>query len=132
VDATRWIEAQVHAGEMAATIKTYSDAIQSMARVKPLTLTDGRLTDSKMDNALVTVLKDSDVVIPMAGMVDIEAEKKRKQKDIEETQAEVERLGRQLSNSEFLSKAPTAVVEKEKNKLETLKEKLERLKQQVA
>jgi valyl-tRNA synthetase len=47
-----------------------------------------------------------------------------------ETQTEVNRLEARLKDKAFLTKAPSAVIEKEKNKLYTLNEKLEKLKQQ--
>jgi valyl-tRNA synthetase len=65
----------------------------------------------------------------MASMVDLEAERKRQQKEIAETQAEVSRLEARLKDKAFLSKAPAVVVEKERQKLATRKDKLERLKQ---
>ena len=70
------------------------------------------------------------VVIPMASMFDVEAERKRLEKDLEQTQAEARRLEARLKDKAFLTKAPAAVVEKEKYKLYTLNEKLEKLKQQ--
>ena len=70
------------------------------------------------------------VVIPMASMLDMEAERKRIEKDMEQTQAEVNRLEARLKDKAFLTKAPAAVVEKEKNKLYTLNDKLEKLRQQ--
>ena len=75
-------------------------------------------------------LAKATVVIPMASMFDLEAEKKRIQKEIEQSQAEVDRLETRLKDQAFLTKAPAAVVEKERQKLYTLTDKLEKLKQQ--
>ena len=77
------------------------------------------------------VLKDSELIIPMESMVDLEAEKKRIQKEIEENQAEIARLEARLSDQAFLTKAPATIVDKERNKLASRKDKLERLKQQI-
>ena len=78
------------------------------------------------------MLKDTEVVIPMESMVNPEAERKRLQKEIEQSQAEVARLEQRLKDREFLTKAPPAIVEQEKDKLATRKDKLERLKQQLS
>ena len=67
----------------------------------------------------------------MESMVNLEAEKKRLQEEIEQSQAEVAQLEKRLKDKEFLTKAPPAIVEKEQNKLATRKDKLERLKQQL-
>jgi len=64
-------------------------------------------------------------------MVDLEAERKRLQKEIDQSQAEVTRLEARLNDQNFLARAPAAVIEKERQKLYTLTDKLERLKQQI-
>ena len=66
----------------------------------------------------------------MASMFDLEAERKRIQKELDQSQAEVARLEARLKDEAFLNKAPAAVIEKERQKLYTLNDKLEKLKQQ--
>ena len=97
-----------------------------MAGIRP-----SRLETSLGDNALVLVLKDSDVVIPMESMVDLEADNKRLQKEIDQNQAEVSRLEARLQDKAFLTKAPAVVIERERQKFYTLSDKLERLRQQI-
>ena len=58
-------------------------------------------------------------------------ERKRLQKEIEQEQARVTRLEARLKDRAFLTRAPKAVIEKERQKLYTLTDKLERLKQQL-
>ena len=60
----------------------------------------------------------------------IEAEKQRLQKEIDFVQKEVTRLSARLRDEAFLTKAPQAVIEKEKQKLYTLNDRLEKLEQQ--
>ena len=52
------------------------------------------------------------------------------QKETDKIQNEVTRLETRLKDETFLTKAPAAVIEKEKQKLYTLKDRLEKLKQQ--
>ena len=131
VENTRWVEVQIYAGELKPDITPYSQTIQTLARVRPVTFLDGRLEGQPSENTLVLVLKDSDVVIPMESMVDREAERKRLQKEIEQGQAQVTRLEARLKDRAFLTKAPQAIIEKEREKLYTLTDKLERLKEQL-
>ena len=63
-------------------------------------------------------------------LVDIEAEKQRIQKEIDFVRKEVTRLTGRLQDEAFLTKAPQAVIEKEKQKLYTLNDRLEKLEQQ--
>ncbi len=128
VESNKWIEAQLYAGELTPAITPYSPAIETLARARPLTFLDSREA-LKDKNMVALVLKESEVVIPMESMVDLEAEQKRLQQEIAETQAEVSRLEAMLKNKAFLSKAPAAVVDKERDKLALRKDRLARLRQ---
>lgn len=128
MESTKWIEAQVYAGELKPTLTAYTEVIQTLARARPVTFLDSREA-MKRDNVVALVLKEAEVVIPMASMVDLETERKRRQQEIEETRNEVARLEARLKDKAFLSKAPAAVVEKERQRLATSKDKLKRLKQ---
>ena len=77
-------------------------------------------------------MKSSEVIIPMESMVDLDAEQKRLQQEIEQSQAQIASLEARLKDKAFLSKAPATVVDKEREKLAERKDKLERLKQQLA
>ncbi|OGN99317.1 MAG: valine--tRNA ligase [Chloroflexi bacterium RBG_13_51_52] len=130
VESMRWVESKIYTEQ--ATIFTYDEAIQTLARTKPVTFLKGEPREKAGDNTLVIPLTQATVVIPMASMFDMEAERKRIEKDLEQTQGEASRLEARLKDKAFLTKAPAAVVEKEKNKLYTLNEKLEKLKQQYS
>jgi len=128
---TRWIEAQIYADELAPAIIPYSETVQTLARARPITFLPKRQEGAQGENALVLVLKAAEVVIPMSSMFDLEAERKRLQKEIGQVQAEIARLKARLNDQAFLTKAPAAVIEKERQKLTTADDKLERLKQQL-
>jgi len=131
VESTRRIEAQIYGGELTSAIVSYSQAIQTLARVRPVTFLDSRRESPSDENTLVLMLKEADVVIPLGGMVNLEAERERLRKEIEESQADVARLEARLKDRAFLTKAPAAVVDKERQKLVVNKGKLERLKEQL-
>ena len=132
VESGRWIEAQVYAGQMIPAITPYSEAIETLVRARPLTFLDTRGESPTGENAVVLVLREVEIVIPMESMIDLEAERKRLEKEIEQNQAEVMRLEARLNNKDFLAKAPAAVIDKERDKLGIVGGKLERLKQQLA
>jgi len=131
VEHTRWIEAQIYADKLAAEITPHSEAIQTLSRARPITFRKERQEEAHGDNTLVLVLKEAEVTIPMASMFDLEAERKRLQKEIAESQAEIDRLQARLNDRAFLAKAPAAVIDKERQKLSAISDKLERLKQQL-
>jgi valyl-tRNA synthetase len=60
---------------------------------------------------------DMEVMVPMAGLIDKDAELKRLDRELERLQKEAGRLEGKLGNEKFTAKAPADVVEKEKQKL---------------
>jgi len=129
VESSRWIEAQIYAADFTPAITPYSQIIQTLAKARPVTFLEASPAEEK---AVVSVLRESVVVIPMESMVDLAAERKRLEKEIEASQAEVARLESRLKDRAFLTKAPPAIVDKERDKLVERKGKLERLKEQLA
>jgi len=130
VELSKQIEAEVYAGNLTKSITAYKPAIQKLAKAN-VTIGD-RKERKAAENALALVLKDAEVVIPMASMVDIQAEKNRLQKEIEQAQAEVERLEKMLANTDFTGKAPPAVVGKERNRLADRRDNLKRLQEHLS
>ncbi len=79
--------------------------------------------------ALVGHLK---VLVPMAGLIDVEAEQARIAKEIDKTQKELGRIEGKLNNQKFVSNAPEEVVAKEKDKAAKLNGKLDDLNAQAS
>ncbi len=131
VESSRWVEAQIYSKQLVSAIIPYSETIQTLARARPVIFPDSRQEAQPRENALVMVLKESEVIIPMESMIDLEAERQRLQDEIEKSQAEVARLEARLGDGAFQTRAPAAVVDKERQKFYTLTDKLERLKQQL-
>jgi len=131
VENSKWVEAQIYAGELTSAIATYSGAIETLARARPVTILNTREEGQAAKNTLALVLNETEVVIPMESMVDLEAERKRMEKEIEGSEAEVTRLEARLKDKNFLDKAPASVIEKERKKYYALNDKLERLRQQL-
>jgi len=130
VESGRWVEAQVCAGGLTPAIAAYSPAIETLARARPVSFLESR-GEAPDENVLALVLKSSEVIIPMESMVDLKAERKRLGQEIAQTGAEVARLETRLKDKAFLTKAPPAVVAKERDKLAEKKDRLERLKQSL-
>ena len=73
---------------------------------------------------------DMEILVPMAGLIDKEAEITRLNKEVTKLQKELERVQGKLSNEKFVSKAPEEVVTKEKGRMTDIEAALERLNQQ--
>ena len=70
------------------------------------------------------------ILIPMAGLIDKQAELARLQKEILKIQQELPRIEGKLNNPNFTERAPAEVVEKERAKLAGLHSSLDNLEQQ--
>jgi valyl-tRNA synthetase len=126
VAPSKWIEAQVYADDLLPYINSEAEIIEILSRVRPLTVLP-RNERKPNKEALVMVLKETEVVLPWVGMLEPLAEKQRLMKEKEVTQARIAHLDARLADSTFLTKAPPHIIEKEKQKLDMLKDKLERL-----
>jgi valyl-tRNA synthetase len=71
------------------------------------------------------------VYIPLAGVIDFEEEKRRLVSEIEKINDELEKVNRKLGNDEFVKKAPEDVVAKEKERMELLVSKKERVTESI-
>ena len=93
--------------------------------IKPLAAVEN--LDIKIDlkeepeQAVSSVTKGMEIFLSLVGLIDIEKEEKRLNKDLEKVNKEIERLDKKLSNQGFLEKAPEAVVQKEREKLNSYK-----------
>lgn len=86
----------------------------SLAKLDSIEVLKESATAPESAVALVGEMK---VLIPIAGLIDKEAELARLSKEIAKLQNEIKRLGGKLNNAGFVAKAPEAVVAKEREKL---------------
>jgi valyl-tRNA synthetase len=125
------VEAQVYAGDLTSSVSAHRDKIESLSRARPLTFLEQRRQSGPDDNVLVCVLKDAEVIIPMASMVDVAAQRIRLQKEADQNEAERIRLEARLEDGQFLTRAPAVIVEKERAKLASILDRLTRLRQEL-
>jgi valyl-tRNA synthetase len=102
--------------------------LMSLARLESVTTLDDASQAPESATALVGDMK---LLIPLAGLIDKEAELNRLQKNIDRLQGEVRRLNGKLGNDKFVSNAPEAVVAREREKLAESESALASLKAQA-
>jgi valyl-tRNA synthetase len=84
----------------------------------------------KPENAAALVVGPVEVYLPLAGMVDLEQERARLEKELSEAESHIARLEK-LLGSDFAKKAPDAVVAKEREKLAAYQETAEKIRGQL-
>ena len=98
-----------------------------LARIESITVLGA---DDTAPESAISLVGEMKVLIPMAGLIDKDAELKRLAKEIARIEADVERTRGKLSNPSFVDKAPAAVVQKERDKIAEQETALAKLREQ--
>lgn len=94
--------------------KKYQTFLMNIAKLASINWLDENTPAPKASMAIVGNLQ---LLIPLEGLIDVDAETKRLQKELEKINNEIERLRNKLENANFVANAPQDIVEKEKAKL---------------
>jgi valyl-tRNA synthetase len=128
----RWVEARVYAGELLPDLVTEAGMIETLARARPLHILSREQERPAEERAIVSVLKESEVVLPWAGMTDLSIQEERLRKEGAEIRSRIAHLDDRLNDASFLNKAPVEVVDKERQRLDALKDRLRRIDQELS
>ena len=124
------IAAIIGAGEKQDVIEAQRQTFVSLAGVDPDELSVVKEPPEPSEERITLVVAPVEISLPLAGLVDVEAERERLEKELAEAESQINRLEKLLA-SPFAEKAPPEVVEKEREKLETYRETAERIRQQT-
>jgi valyl-tRNA synthetase len=108
------------------TLEAARPMLEALARVRPLHLVPEGAETPKTAVASA-VLNEAQVVLPLAGLIDLEAERSRLSTQLAEAENEVRRLESKLANEQFRSKAPAEVVAREEERLTAARSRAEGL-----
>jgi len=102
--------------------------LQKFGRIESITHLN---TDDTAPESAIALVGELRILIPMAGLIDKEAELARLEKEIARLEKSLPRIEGKLNNPKFVDKAPEAVINKEKEKLATIKSSLENFNEQL-
>ncbi|WP_048600491.1 valine--tRNA ligase [Rubeoparvulum massiliense] len=83
------------------------------------------------DKAMSAVVTGADIYLPLAGLIDIEQEITRLEKELADLNQEVARAEKKLSNPQFVERAPEQVVAQEREKANDYRIKREKVKGRI-
>jgi valyl-tRNA synthetase len=132
VSPSKRVEAIIDAPGRKPALLDKLDAIATLGRADPITVYGDGETAPVPDGARIAVLGGVRVILAMAGLVDLEAERTRLDKEATELSGVITSLEARLHNDAFVSKAPAAVVEKERSRLVDYQTKLSGLRDRLA
>jgi valyl-tRNA synthetase len=108
------------------------DATFNPILIKLLNLEEIEVVAEKPQGVFTFVANNTEYYIPVDGMIDVEAEKKKIQEELEYTKGFMNSVNKKLSNERFVNNAPEKVVAMEKKKLADAEAKITLLEQQLA
>ena len=108
-------------------LECYQGFLTTIARLESITVLEAN--DQPPESALA-LAGEMEVRVPMAGLIDKDAELSRLTKERTRIEGEIERAEKKLANEGFVAKAPAAVVDKERTKLDEARQALTKLAEQ--
>ena len=119
IDPNRRIPALLQGGD--ATVQTYVERFHylliEIARLESLELIPA---DSRPPESATVLVGPMKVLVPLGSIIDRNTELKRLAREIKKLRNDLERSEKKLKNNNFIAKAPSHVVEKEQNRVESI------------
>jgi len=102
-------------------LESYRPYLDKLARLESVALLS---PGEPLPEAALAILGELKIAVPLAGLIDVAAERQRLAKQVERTEKELAGLAGRLENPAFVERAPAAVVEKERARAEQLRREL--------
>ena len=118
-------------GASAATVAragAWAEAIGRMGRASSVAALEGAMPSGSAQ----VVVDEATVVLPLAGVIDLAAERARLEKDRGKAEAEAEKVRRKLGNADFVARAKPEVVEENRERLAAFEAEVGRIAAAVA
>ena len=84
------------------------------------------------EDAVSALLPEAAIYMPLAELVDIEKERERLQKEVKRLEGELARVNGMLNNEKFVSRAPEAKIQEERDKREKYTQMMNQVKERLA
>ncbi|NOZ04020.1 MAG: valine--tRNA ligase [FCB group bacterium] len=107
-----------------AFLARFEPIIHSLAGIE--TITTGEALEKPAHSA-TAVVRNMEIYIPLKGLIDLDLERRRLEKRKAELEGHLRTVEKKLGNENFLSRAPLAVVERERQKRADMSEELEKV-----
>ena len=120
---------QVAHTELVNLFEINASYVKTLAAVEPLSIF--LTSEQKPENAMAAVVSGVEIYMPLKGLIDVEKETARLNKELTTLDKELARVVGKLSNEGFVAKAPADVIEKEKAKQQEFEEKVKAINERL-
>ena len=131
VEPGRRIPTDISAGEHQTLLQGELSLLASLARLASDQVTVAAELPAP-DKAITVATSGVTIYVPLAGLVDLDAERIRLQKEIDNLAKQMQRSEGLLANEGFVAKAPPEVIERERTKLDELAVRRQQLTERLA
>ncbi len=100
-----------------------SETIQSLARLESLTFITSP-EEKPNEECISDIINATEIFLPLAGMLDMEKEKVRKEKELENAKKILKNLEGRIANKKYMDNAPENLVQQTMKQYEEIKEKI--------
>jgi valyl-tRNA synthetase len=131
VPPAKKISAMINAGDSAELLADARELLIRLANLDPETTEIGRANATATEQSASVTVGSVTAYLPLAGLVDLEAERVRLMKELDATRQQIERSHALLAGEDFAKRAPAHVVQRERDKLESLTATFDTLEERV-
>jgi len=131
VKAGKRIPATLAAGKFTGLLQMHAGNVAALAGLDPSRLRIIETLVDKPKDQIALVIGGVEAYLPLAELVDHEAERSRMEKEMADIESQIVRLEKLLS-SDFVKKAPEGVIQKERERLKDYLEMADKLRSQLA
>jgi valyl-tRNA synthetase len=119
---------RIEDAELGQILNQYFDHYKVLARINNVVIgPDVR----KPVMAASAVLPGAEIFMPLEGLINVDAERNRLSKELDNLKGQLEKLSRKLGNADFLANAPADVIERDRVKKQDFEERVEKLNQNL-
>ena len=119
---------RVSSNEQKAFLETNGLYIRTLGKIDSI---EAGTEAVKPKQSAVAVASGMEIFVPLAGLIDLEKERKRLDKELANAESENERCVNKLANDDFVKHAPEKEIEKMKERLENARHRVEHLKESI-
>lgn len=129
VDPGKYISGTVTAGTQLPAVAANVDTIRRLARIQPLAV--HQVLPDRPQRAVTLLVGDVALYLPLDELTDVQAERARLAKELESARKQEQGAEAKLANDSFLSRAPGEVVERERERMRTIRDRVRRLEERL-
>ncbi|MFH2036679.1 MAG: valine--tRNA ligase [Candidatus Zixiibacteriota bacterium] len=110
--------------ELGDLLDKYQGYFKSLAKIDNLIIGE---KIKKPGLAASGIISGAELFIPLKGLINVDAEKTRLEKELTNLKDQLEKMSKKLANADFLKNAPKDVIERDKGKKKDIEERVEKL-----